>query len=187
MNLHELNAIVATKPYRHRIGRGPGSGWGCTAGRGNNGARCRSGWRSMLYREGGQMPIVRRLPKRGFNNRRFANVWAFINLHQLNGFQDGDVVTPEALLKQGLIPKIRSGLKVLGQGTLERKLTIRAHRVSTTARAAIEAKGGTIELLKAQGDDARKQWKAKRGQGKSRTRRDAAQARAAARKKAAKR
>lgn len=183
MNLHELNAIVAAKPYRHRIGRGPGSGWGCTAGRGNNGARCRSGWRAMLYREGGQMPIVRRLPKRGFNNRRFANVWAFINLHQLNAFQDGDVVTPEALLKQGLIPKIRSGLKVLGQGTLERKLTIRAHRVSATAKAAIEAKGGTIELIKAQGDDARKQWKAKRGQGKSRVRRDAAQARAAARKR----
>lgn len=179
MNLHEINSKVGGGPERHRIGRGPGSGWGCTAGRGNNGARCRSGWHAMLYREGGQMPITRRLPKRGFNNRAFAKVWAFINLHQLNdAFNDGDVVTPEELLKRGLIPKIRSGLKVLGEGTLEKKLTIRAHRVSATAKAAIEAKGGAIELLQARGDDARKDWKAKRGQGKARTRRLAAEARA---------
>ncbi|MBX3465555.1 MAG: 50S ribosomal protein L15 [Planctomycetes bacterium] len=182
MNLHELNDAVAGKPVRHRIGRGPGSGWGCTAGRGNNGARCRSGYKTKFYREGGQMPLVRRIAKRGFNNKNFGKVWAFVNLHDLNAFADGDVVTPEECLRRGLIPKVRSGLKVLGVGTLERKLTIKCHRVSETAKAAIDAKGGTIELIPVPGEDARKDWKAKRGKGKRSTRRNEAQARADAKK-----
>ena len=119
------------------------------------------------------MPIARRIPKRGFNNKIFAKVWAFVNLSDLNAFADGDVVTPEECLRRGLIPKMHSGLKVLGQGTLERKLTIKANRVSASARAAIEAKGGTIELLPAPGDEAKKKWRARRGKGKTTLRRKA--------------
>lgn len=178
MNQHELNEAVAGNPVRHRVGRGPGSGWGTTAGRGNNGARARSGYKTKYYREGGQIPLVRRIAKRGFNNKNFALVWAFVNLHELNAFTDGDVVTPEECLRRGLVPKVRSGLKVLGVGKLERKLTVKCHRVSATARAAIEAAGGAIELLQVPGDDARKAWKAKRGKGKRSMRRDEAEARA---------
>lgn len=183
MNLHEVNQHVAAWPEPFRVGRGAGSGNGCTAGRGNNGANCRSGAKTKFYREGGQMPFVRRIAKRGFNNKRFAKVWAFVNLHDLNAFADGDVVTAEECLKRNLIPKIRSGLKVLGVGTLERKVTVRCCRVSDTAKAAIEAKGGAIELLPAQGDLAKAQWKEKRGKGKSTVRRKAGQARAKARAK----
>jgi large subunit ribosomal protein L15 len=177
VNTHEVNAAVAGKPVRHRVGRGPASGWGTTSGRGMNGARCRSGYKRQMHREGGQMPIVRRIPKRGFNNKNFGNVWAFVNLHDLNSFADGAVVTPEECLRSGLIPKIRSGLKVLGVGTLEKKLTIKAHRVSETAKAAIEAKGGTIQLLEIPGENARKDWKEKRGKGKRSVRREEAKAR----------
>ncbi len=186
MNQHELNEAVAGKPVRHRVGRGPGSGWGTTAGRGNNGARARSGYRAKYYREGGQIPLVRRIAKRGFNNKNFALKWAFVNLHDLNAFADGDVVTPEECLRRGLVPKVRSGLKVLGVGTLERKLTIKCHRVSETAKAAIEAKGGTVELLEVPGETAKKDWKSKRGKGKRTTRRGEAQARADKKKPAAK-
>lgn len=182
MNQHELNEAVAGKPVRHRVGRGPASGWGTTAGRGNNGARCRSGYKAKYYREGGQIPLVRRIAKRGFNNKNFALKWAFVNLHDLNAFADGDVVTPEECLRRGLVPKVRSGLKVLGVGALERKLTIKCHRVSETAKAAIEAKGGTIELLKAAGDTAKKEWQQKRGKGKERQRRVSAQTRAGQKK-----
>jgi large subunit ribosomal protein L15 len=187
VNLDQVNQSVAGHPYRHRIGRGPASGWGTTAGRGNNGARCRSGWKSMLHREGGQMPIIRRIPKRGFNNKDFGNVWSFVNLHALNAFNDGDVVTPEELLRRGLIPKIKSGVKVLGVGADEfaRKLTLKVHRVSAAAKAVIEAKGGTIELIQIPGDNARKDWKAKRGKGKATTRRVEAKARADKKKPAA--
>lgn len=186
MNQHEVNEAVAGKPARHRVGRGPASGWGTTAGRGNNGARARSGYKAKYYREGGQMPFVRRVAKRGFNNKNFALKWAFVNLHDLNAFNDGDVVTPEECLRRGLVPKVRSGLKVLGVGTLERKLTIKCHRVSKTAKAAIEAKGGTIEILEVPGESAGKAWKAKRGQGKRTVRRREAKARAEQRKPAAK-
>lgn len=174
MNLHEVNQKVKGKPDEHRIGRGPGSGWGTTAGRGMNGAQCRSGWKAKAHFEGGQMSIARRIPKRGFNNKIFGKTWAFVNLRDLNSFADGEVVTPEECLKRGLIPKIRSGLKVLGTGTLERQLTVRAHRCSEAARKAIEEKGGAVELISAQGDEAKKQWRAKRGKGKATQRRKAA-------------
>jgi large subunit ribosomal protein L15 len=174
MNLHDVNNKVKSKPDCRRIGRGPGSGWGTTAGRGMNGAQCRSGWKAKAHFEGGQMSIARRIPKRGFNNKIFGKVWSFVNLRDLNAFEDGDTVTPEECLKRGLIPNMRSGLKVLGQGTLERKLTVRVHRASKSAQAAIEAKGGTVELIPAQGDLAKKQWKSKRHQGKSSLRKKAA-------------
>jgi large subunit ribosomal protein L15 len=174
MNLNDVNAQVATKPTRKRVGRGPGSGNGGTAGRGMNGAKSRSGWKSKPYYEGGQMPFIRRIPKRGFSNKPFKRDWAFVNLKDLNALADGTVVTAELLLERGIIPKVRSGLKVLGVGTLERKLTIRAHRASETAKKAIEAAGGQLELLKAAGDDAAKSWKQKRGAGKSTLRREKA-------------
>jgi large subunit ribosomal protein L15 len=179
VNLNELNEKVAPKPVRHRVARGPASGWGTTAGRGNNGAACRSGHKNRWYRQGGQMPFVRRIPKRGFNNKLFAKVWAFVNLHDLNTFNDGDVVTAELCLEKGLIPKVRSGLKVLGVGTLEKKITVKAHRASVTAKAAVEAKGGKIELLTTNEDLATKKAKAKRGTGQTTTRRKAAQAKSA--------
>jgi len=182
VNLHEVNAQVAQKPPRHRIGRGTASGWGTTAGRGYNGAKCRSGYKNRWYREGGQMPIVRRIPKRGFNNKAFGKVWAFVNLYALNAFEDGAVVTPEECLKRGLIPKMRSGLKVLGVGTLEKKLTVKAHRVSAVAKAAVEGKGGTVELLLAEGDQSKRAWQKKRLKGKRTNRRAEAEARAQAKK-----
>lgn len=185
MNTHDVNEAVAGKPVRHRVGRGPASGWGTTSGRGYNGAKCRSGYKNRPRREGGQMPIIRRIPKRGFNNKNFARVWAFVNLHDLNTFQDGAVVTAEECLRLGIIPKVKSGLKVLGVGTLEKKLTIKAHRVSATAKAAIEAKGGTIELLEVAGENAKQDWRAKRNKGQRTQRRDAAKARADKRKAAA--
>lgn len=184
MNIHEVNEAVAGKPVRHRVGRGPGSGWGTTAGRGYNGAKCRSGYKNVVRREGGQMPIIRRIPKRGFNNKNFAKVWAFVNLHDLNAFADGAVVTAEECLRQGIIPKVKSGLKVLGVGTLEKKLTVKAHRVSAAAKTAIEAKGGTIELLEVAGENAKKDWRAKRNKGKHTVRREAARAKADKRKPA---
>lgn len=174
MNLNEVNDKVKAKPNCHRIGRGPGSGWGTTAGRGMNGAQCRSGWKAKAHFEGGQMSIARRIPKRGFNNKIFGNTWSFVNLSDLNIFEDGETVTPELCLERHLIPSIRSGLKVLGQGTLEKKLTIRAHRASKSAVAAIEAAGSTLELIAAQGDNAKSQWQAKRHKGKKSVRRQAA-------------
>lgn len=180
MNLDQLNAKVKGKADRHRVGRGPGSGNGCTAGRGNNGARCRSGWKRKVYFEGGQMSIIRRTPKRGFNNKNFGKVFAFVNLQDLNrAFEDGEVVTVEECLRRGVIPQQRSGLKVLSVGSLEKKLTIRAVRASKKAKEAIEAAGGTLELIAAPGDVSKKRWLDKRNQGKSTLRRVAATKRAA--------
>jgi large subunit ribosomal protein L15 len=180
VNLHDLNNKVPAKSPRHRVGRGGSSGWGCSSGRGTKGASSRSGWRLKLFREGGQMPIGRRMPKRGFNNKLFGHVFAFVNLRDLNQFPDGTVVTPELCLQKLITPKVLDGLKVLGDGGLERKLTIKCHRISDTARKAVEAKGGTIELIKVAGEDARGKWKAKRGHGKTAERRKTAKAKAAA-------
>ncbi len=124
------------------------------------------------------MSIIRRIPKRGFNNALFTKKWAFVNLRDLNGFDEGDVVTAEECLRRGLIPKLLSGLKVLGVGTLEKKLTIKANRASKKAKEAIEASGGTLELIPVQSDLAKKRWLDKRMKGKSSLRRDRAKARA---------
>lgn len=170
MNLNEINAKAPARKSPKRVGRGPGSGWGTRAGRGQDGAKARSGASRALHMDGGQMTFIRRIPKRGFTNI-FSREWSFVNLKDLNAFADGEVVTPEECLKRGIIPKMRSGLKVLGQGELKRKLTIKAHRASKKAKEAIEAAGGTLELMPAPGDEAKKLWKAKRGKGKSTTRR----------------
>lgn len=177
MELNEINAKVKGRASRKRIGRGPGSGWGCTAGRGDKGAGSRSGYRRRLGMDGGQMPFIRRIAKRGFTNAQFKREWSFVNLNDLNNFEDGAVVTAEECLKRGVIPKMRDGLKVLGVGSLEKKLTVRVHRASKKAVEAITAAGGTLELIPAQGDEAKASWTAKRKQGKRTQRRQAAKAR----------
>ena len=130
-----------------RKGRGPGTGKGKTAGRGGKGASARTGFSHKYYFEGGQMPLVRRLPKVGFNNHRFTKDIVVFNVRDLNEFEDGATVGPEELVKQGVINKIADGVKVLGDGDLEKKLTVRAHRFSKSARDKIEGKGGKCEVI----------------------------------------
>jgi large subunit ribosomal protein L15 len=129
-----------------RVGRGAGSGVGKTSGRGHKGQRSRSGGGPARGFEGGQMPLQRRLPKRGFKNP-FRKEWATVNVGRLDVFEDGAVVDVEALLAQGLIKKVLDGVKILGKGELQRKLTIRAHAVSTGALAKIEKAGGAFEQV----------------------------------------
>ena len=130
-----------------RVGRGAGSGMGKTSTRGENGQKSRSGASIKPWFEGGQSPLYRRIPKRGFNNARFRIEFATINLSDLNRFNDGDVITPELLKEKGIIKKELCGLKVLGNGTLEKKLTIRANRFSSSAVTKIENAGGTAEVI----------------------------------------
>lgn len=132
---------------RKRVGRGPGSGMGKTSTRGENGQKSRSGASIKPWFEGGQSPLYRRIPKRGFNNARFRIEFATINLSDLNRFNDGDVITPELLKEKGIIKKELCGLKVLGNGTLEKKLTIKANRFSSSAVTKIENAGGTAEVI----------------------------------------
>ncbi len=133
---------------RKRVGRGPGSGMGKTATRGENGQKSRSGASISPWFQGGQSPLYRRIPKRGFNNARYTIRFATINLSDLNKyFKDGDVVTPEVLKEKGIIKKQLSGVKVLGNGELEKKLTIKAHRFSTKAVSKIESAGGKAEVI----------------------------------------
>jgi large subunit ribosomal protein L15 len=147
MKLHELNASPEAKS-RKRVGRGPGSGLGKTAGRGENGQKSRSGASIPAWFQGGQTPLYRRLPKRGFNNARFRTEYATINLSDLNKyFNDGDVVTPELLKEKGIIKKQLCGVKVLGNGELEKKLTIKANRFSSSAVTKIESAGGKAEVI----------------------------------------
>lgn len=147
MKLHELKYTEGSKKNRKRVGRGTGSGYGLTAGRGENGQKSRSGGSIRQGFEGGQNPLYRRLPKRGFSNAPFKKVFTTINVEKFNRFNDGDVVTVEMLLEMGMISKTNDGVKVLGNGQLDKKLTIKAHKFSKTAVAAIEAKGGTVEVL----------------------------------------
>lgn len=147
MKLHELNASPEAKT-RKRVGRGPGSGLGKTAGRGENGQKSRSGASIPAWFQGGQTPLYRRLPKRGFNNAKFRTEYATINLSDLNKyFNDGDVVTPELLKEKGIIKKQLCGVKVLGNGELEKKLTIKANRFSSSAVTKIESAGGKAEVI----------------------------------------
>ncbi len=130
------------------VGRGPGSGLGKTSGHGQKGQKSRSGASISAWFQGGQSPLYRRLPKRGFNNKQFETKYATINLSDLNTyFNDGDVVTPEILKERGIIKKQLSGIKVLANGTLEKKLTVKAHRFSQSAIQAIETAGGKTEVI----------------------------------------
>ena len=147
MKLHELNAAPEAKT-RKRVGRGPGSGLGKTSGRGENGQKSRSGASIPAWFQGGQTPLYRRVPKRGFNNARFRTEYATINLSDLNKyFNDGDEVTPELLKEKGIIKQQLCGVKVLGNGELEKKLTIKANRFSSSAVTKIESAGGKAEVI----------------------------------------
>ena len=151
MKLNELSPSVPKK-NRKRIGRGNSSGWGKTAGKGSNGQNSRAGGGVKPYFEGGQMPIYRRVPKRGFSNTIFKKEYTVVSLSFLNdNFEDGEVVSLETLFNKCLIKKGRDGVKVLGNGELNKKLTVKVHKISKSAKAAVEAKGGTVELVEVKG------------------------------------
>ena len=143
-NLPKTKELKVTK----RVGRGPGSGMGKTSTRGENVQKSRSGASISPWFQGGQSPLYRRIPKRGFNNKRFRTEFATINLEAINKFfKDGDVVTPEILKERGIIKKELCGIKVLATGNLEKKLTIKAQRFSSKAVSKIEAAGGKAEVI----------------------------------------
>ena len=146
MKLDKLCASPEAKS-RKRVGRGPGSGMGKTSTRGENGQRSRSGASISAWFEGGQSPLYRRIPKRGFNNAKFRVEFATINVSDLNKFNDGDVVSPETLKEKGIVKKQLCGIKVLGNGTLEKKLTVRANKFSSSAVTKIESAGGVAEVI----------------------------------------
>ena len=145
MNLHELSPAPGSTQVYKRKGRGPGSGNGKTAGKGHKGQNARSGGGVRIGFEGGQMPLARRLPKRGFNNI-FAKNYAIVNVEDLNRFEDGAVVDMDALLAAKIIRKPMDGVKVLGNGELTKKLTVKAAVFSATAKEKIEAAGGKTEV-----------------------------------------
>lgn len=145
MNLHELSPAAGSTHAGKRKGRGAGTGNGKTAGRGHKGQKARSGGGVRVGFEGGQMPLARRVPKRGFNNI-FAKPLEIINLSALNAFNDGDTVTAEALLAKGILSKCTYGYKVLGNGKITKKLTVEASAFSKSAQEAIEAAGGKAEV-----------------------------------------
>lgn len=147
MRIHELTSPSRPKKSAKRVGRGSGSGLGTTAGRGMNGQNSRSGGGVRPGFEGGQMPLFRRIPQLGFNNKKFAFVWAELNVHMLNSFEDGAVVTPQDLLAKGYIKKLEDGVKIMGHGKLEKKLTVKAHKFTKSAIEKIEACGGKAEVL----------------------------------------
>lgn len=147
MKLNELSRRPEAK-VRKRVGRGPGSGMGKTSTRGENGQKSRSGASIKPWFQGGQSPLYRRIPKRGFNNARFETKYATINLSDLNKyFKDGEIVTPEVLKERGIVKKQLDGIKVLGNGELERKLTVKANRFSSAAVTKIERAGGKTEVI----------------------------------------
>ncbi|QTM97899.1 MULTISPECIES: 50S ribosomal protein L15 [Sediminibacillus] len=145
MKLHELKPAEARKK-RNRVGRGMSSGNGKTAGRGHKGQKARSGGGTRPGFEGGQMPLFQRLPKRGFTNIH-RKEFAIVNLDTLNQFDEGTEVTPELLLETGVVSKLKAGIKVLGNGNIEKKLTVKAHKFSASAKEAIEAAGGQTEVI----------------------------------------
>ena len=147
MKLHELSPAEGSVKEGFRKGRGAGSGNGKTAGKGHKGQNARSGGGVRPGFEGGQLPLYRKLPKRGFNNSRFGSSYAVINVYSLNKFNDGDVVDAAALLEAGLIKNTFDGIKVLGDGELTKKLTVKAAVFSASAKEKIEAIGGKTEVV----------------------------------------
>ncbi|WP_326908417.1 50S ribosomal protein L15 [Sedimentibacter sp. MB31-C6] len=146
MKLHELKPNPGSVKNRKRLGRGTATGQGKTAGRGMNGQKSRSGGGVRPGFEGGQMPLYRRLPKRGFTNI-FGTHYSEINVETLNKFEDGTEITPEILKSEGIIKKQLDGVKVLGNGELAKKLTVKAHKFSKSAVEKIEAAGGKVEVI----------------------------------------
>lgn len=147
MKLHELQPAAGSKKARTRVGRGLGSGLGKTSGRGQKGQNSRSGGGVRSGFEGGQMPLYRRLPKRGFNNV-FAKQYAEVNVEQLDRFEDGATVDPVALIEAGILKNVRDGIRILGNGTLETKnLTVIANGFTKSAEEKITAAGGKVEVI----------------------------------------
>jgi len=147
MRLHDLKPRPGAKHRRKRLGQGESSGHGKTSGRGGKGQTARSGSSIRIGFEGGQMPLIRRIPKRGFNNARHATRYIPVNLEDLNQFEDGARVDEAALRGAGLANGPSSGVKILGDGDLARKLSVSAHAFSASARSKIEAKGGSCEVI----------------------------------------
>ena len=147
MKLHELSPAEGSVKAGFRKGRGAGSGNGKTAGKGHKGQNARSGGGVRPGFEGGQLPLYRKLPKRGFNNSRFGKAYAVVNVKSLNKFNDGDVVDCAALLSAGIINNVFDGVKVLGEGELTKKLTVKAAVFSASAKEKIEAVGGKTEVV----------------------------------------
>ena len=147
MKLHELEKNIGATHAKKRVGRGSGSGLGKTSGRGQKGQKARSGGSINPVFEGGQLPLFRRLPKRGFSNYPFKKEYAVINLSDLNVFEDGTVVTPALLKERGIVKKQLSGIKVLGEGQLEKKLTVQAHKFSKSAIDKINESGSKAEVI----------------------------------------
>ncbi|MEH7117695.1 50S ribosomal protein L15 [Neobacillus vireti] len=146
MKLHELKPAEGSRHERKRLGRGIGSGQGKTAGKGHKGQNARSGGGVRIGFEGGQTPLYRRLPKRGFTNIS-RKEYAVVNLDALNRFEEGTEVTPELLIETGVVSNEKAGIKILAKGNVEKKLTVKAHKFSSAAKEAIEAAGGTTEVI----------------------------------------
>jgi large subunit ribosomal protein L15 len=146
MGLDNLKPARGAIRSKRRVGRGPGSGRGKTAGRGEKGQKSRSGYSRKVGFEGGQMPLHRRVPKRGFRNI-FRKEYAEVNLSRLEQFEEGTIVTPEMLVRNGVVKRQRDGIKVLAKGELTKALTVRAHRFSAKAREVITERGGKVEVL----------------------------------------
>ena len=146
MNLHEMKYNEGARHSTKRLGRGQGSGQGKTAGKGHKGQNARSGGGVAIGFEGGQTPFFKSMPKRGFTNFNRLE-YAVVNLTELNRFEDGTTVTPELLKQAGIVRKQLDGIKVLGNGKLEKKLTVSCHKISKSAQAAIEKAGGKVEVI----------------------------------------
>jgi large subunit ribosomal protein L15 len=146
MKLHELRAVPGATRAPKRKGRGTATGQGKTAGRGMNGQKSRSGGGTRPGFEGGQMPLYRRIPKRGFTNI-WATEYTVLNVKDLNRFDAGTVVTPELIKEAGMAKQVKDGIKILGNGTLEKNLTVKAHKFSKTAVEKIESAGGKAEVI----------------------------------------
>ncbi|MCY6957379.1 MULTISPECIES: 50S ribosomal protein L15 [Clostridium] len=146
MKLHELKPAAGSRKASKRVGRGSGSGLGKTAGKGQKGQKSRSGGGVRPGFEGGQMPLYRRLPKRGFTNI-FAKEYVEVNVNRLNIFEDGTEITPELLKENGVISKVKDGVKIMGHGELEKKLTVKATKFTKGAVDKIESMGGKVEVI----------------------------------------
>lgn len=146
MKLNELKATEGSRRNRKRVGRGTSSGYGKTSGRGQKGQLARSGGKTRLGFEGGQMPLYRRMPKRGFNNIN-RKEYAIINLNDLNKFEAGSEVTIDSLKESGIVKKELAGVKLLANGKLDVKLTVKVNKVSESAKKAVETAGGTVEVI----------------------------------------
>ena len=144
--LHSLTRSRGANKDKKRVGRGPGSGNGVKAGRGDKGQKSRSGYSVRPGFEGGQMPLYRRLPKRGFFNK-FSKSYVVLNVRDLELFEDGTLVSPEFLLETGYVKSMKDGLRILGAGELTRKVSVKAHHVTDSARKKIEAAGGSVEVV----------------------------------------